>query len=363
MLYYLAIKYIDHFTILNVFTYITFRGLCAALTSLIIMFSTMNYFINLFKEIQNGGQPIREDGPASHLVTKKGTPTMGGLVMLLSVFASVFLWGDLTNQYLWLVLFVTFSFGALGFIDDFLKVTKKNTKGVRGKHKLIIQSVVSLIAYVWLQKLMPDNLATKLAFPMLKQFVIDIGYFYIPFIIVVTVGASNAVNLTDGLDGLAIVPVMIAALCFGIIAYVVGHSVFSDYLKLHHVPNCGEIAVFCASLVGAGLGFLWYNAPPAKIFMGDTGSLACGGSLGIISVITKHEIVLSIIGGLFVIEAASVIMQVYYYKLTKGKRIFLMAPLHHHFEKKGWSESTVVIRFWIISIIFAIIGMSTLKIR
>jgi len=318
--------------------------------------------IRWLKNKQNEGQPIRLDGPEGHLLTKKGTPTMGGVMMLLSVGISTLLWADITNQYVWVVLFVTFGYGALGFIDDYLKVTKKNTAGVRGKLKIVVQVLIALIASCWIQYLSIPAFESHLAFPFFKNLLLNLGIFYIPFAIIVMVGASNAVNLTDGLDGLAIVPIMIAAACFGLIAYLVGHVKFADYLQIHAVSGAGEIAVFCASMIGAGLGFLWFNAPPAKVFMGDTGSLAFGGSLGVISVIVKHEIVLAIIGGLFVMEAVSVIIQVYYFKLT-GKRFFGMAPIHHHFEKKGWSEPTIVIRFWILAVIFALIGLSTLKLR
>jgi phospho-N-acetylmuramoyl-pentapeptide-transferase len=283
--------------------------------------------------------------------------------MLLSIGISTLLWADLSNQYIWITLFVTFGFGALGFADDYLKVTKKNTKGVAGKKKLLVQFALCLIAALWIQHLSPVNYSHHLAFPFFKNLLLNLGILYIPFIMIVVVGASNAVNLTDGLDGLAIVPIMIAAGCFALICYIVGHSSFSGYLQIHHIPGAGELSVLLFSIIGAGLGFLWFNAPPAKIFMGDVGSLSLGGTLGSVAVITKHEIVLSIIGGLFVMEALSVIIQVYYFKLTGGKRFFGMAPVHHHFEKKGWSESTVVIRFWIIAVIFALVGLSTLKLR
>jgi len=362
MLYNLLIPLVEEFGFLNVFRYITFRSGGAIFTSLLISFAFGPAIIRWLKDKQNEGQPIREDGPQSHLLTKKGTPTMGGVMMLLSVGVSTLLWADLTNQYIWIVLFVTFGYGALGFVDDYLKVTKRNTQGVRGKLKIAAQVSIALVATIWIQYLSIPEQSSHLAFPFFKNLLLDLGIFYIPFVVIVMVGASNAVNLTDGLDGLAIVPIMIAAACFGLIAYLVGHVKFADYLQIHAVSGTGEIAVFCASLIGAGLGFLWFNAPPAKVFMGDTGSLAFGGSLGVVSVIVKHEIVLAIIGGLFVMEAVSVIIQVYYFKLT-GKRFFGMAPIHHHFEKKGWSEPTIVIRFWIIAVIFALIGLSTLKLR
>lgn len=362
MLYYITTDLFKDFHYFNIFKYITFRGFAASITSMLIMFCFMGPFINYIKKVMNGGQPIRDDGPETHF-KKRGTPTMGGLMMIISIFTSVALWGDLSNEPLLLTMFVTFSYALLGFIDDYRKVTKQNTKGVSGKTKLLFQFIVALIAYFWLMRIMPSSLENKLALPIFKEVLIDLGLLYFPFIAVVTIGASNAVNLTDGLDGLAIVPIMIAAFCFSVIAYIVGNSVFSEYLKINHVAGVGEVSLFLASVIGAGLGFLWYNCSPAKIFMGDTGSLSLGGCLGIVSVITKHELVLAIIGGLFVIEALSVILQVYYYKISGGKRIFLMAPIHHHFEKKGWPETVVVARFWIISVVFAIIGMSLLKIR
>ena len=363
MLYHLSLSFIDQFHFLNIFKYISFRSICCGFTAFLIVFFSMDNFIAWCKKMQSGGQPIRLDGPESHLLTKKGTPTMGGVMILFAMTLSVLLWCDLSNQFLWLSLFVTLSYGFLGFMDDYLKVKHKNSKGVRGKHKLVFQTIISIIAYYWLKNITPHHLFGTLAFPILKNALIDITPVYIIFITLVMVGASNAVNLTDGLDGLVIVPVVISALCFGVIAYLVGNVIFADYLKLHYIPKSGEVALLMAAIIGAGLGFLWFNAPPAKIFMGDSGSLSLGGALGISSVITKHEIVLSIVGGLFVIEAISVILQVYYFKFTGGKRLFLMAPLHHHFEKKGWSESSIVIRFWIISVIFGLIGMSTLKIR
>lgn len=361
MLYFLLSPFTSEYT--NLFRYITFRAGGAVLTAMLIGFIFGPRMIAWLKSRQHGGQPIREDGPQGHLLTKKGTPTMGGLMMLLSIGISTLLWADLSNQYIWITLFVTFGFGALGFADDYLKVTKKNTKGVAGKKKLLVQFALCLIAALWIQHLSPADYSTHLAFPFFKNLLIDLGILYIPFVMIVIVGASNSVNLTDGLDGLAIVPIMIAAGCFAFICYLVGHFAFSGYLQIHYIPGAGEISVLLFSIIGAGLGFLWFNTPPAKIFMGDVGSLALGGTLGTAAVITKHEIVLSIIGGLFVIEALSVIIQVYYFKLTGGKRFFLMAPIHHHFEKKGWSEPTVVIRFWIIAVIFALIGLSTLKLR
>ncbi len=287
---------------------------------------------------------------------------MGGLMMLLSVGVSTLLWSDLSNHYVWIVLLVTFGFGAIGFADDYLKVSKKNTKGLSGRLKLLGQFSISVAAAYWISRVAPDAVSTHVALPFVKDFLLNLGWFYIAFAVVVLVGASNAVNLTDGLDGLAIVPIMIAAGCFALIAYLIGNAIYAEYLQITRIPGAGELAVFCAALIGAGLGFLWFNAPPAMVFMGDTGSLAFGGSLGAISVITKHELVLAIIGGLFVMEAVSVMVQVASFKMT-GKRVFRMAPIHHHFEKKGWAEPTVVIRFWIIAVILALIGLSTLKLR
>lgn len=362
MLYQWLLPMAVDYPILNVFRYITFRSGGALVTAMLICFVFGPAIIQWLKSKQHGGQPIREDGPQGHLLTKKGTPTMGGVMMLLGVGVSTLLWSDLSNQYVWVALFVTFGYGLIGFMDDYLKVIKKNTKGLAGKLKIIGQVGIGVVAVLLIQKLALPEHTSSLALPFFKNLLLDLGWFYIAFAVVVLVGASNAVNLTDGLDGLAIAPIMIAAGCFALISYLVGHVEFANYLQIHHVAGTGELTVFCATMIGAGLGFLWFNAPPAKVFMGDTGSLAFGGSLGAVSVITKHEIVLAIVGGLFVMEAISVIIQVYYFKLT-GKRFFGMAPIHHHFEKKGWSESTIVIRFWIIAIIFALIGLSTLKLR
>ena len=362
MLYHLLYPLADEFQIFNLFRYLTFRSGGAVLTALLISFIVGPRLIRWLRVKQQGGQPIREDGPESHLLTKKGTPTMGGLMMLFAVSVATLLWADLANLYVWVVLFVTLGFGAIGFMDDYLKVSKKNVKGLAGKKKLLAQCVIAVIAVVMIQQEAPPEVAQHLAIPYLKNVLIDLGLLYLPFAILVLIGASNAVNLTDGLDGLAIVPIMIAAGCFALISYLVGNAVFASYLQVVPVPGAGELAVFCAAMIGAGLGFLWYNAPPAMVFMGDTGSLAFGGSLGAISVITKNELVLAIIGGLFVLEAVSVMMQVVSFKLT-GKRIFRMAPIHHHFEKLGWKEPTIVIRFWIIAVILALIGLSTLKLR
>jgi phospho-N-acetylmuramoyl-pentapeptide-transferase len=362
MLYNMFRPLADQFILFNLFRYITFRAGAACLTALIVSFLLGPYVIRRLKSLQRNGQPIRLDGPARHLIEKKGTPTMGGLLILGALTISTLLWVDLRNGYVWAVLFVTLGYGALGFCDDYLKVTKRNVRGVPGRTKLLVQAVVGLVAAVWITTLARGPLGTALTIPVFKEVAIQLGFLFPVFGMLVMVGASNAVNLTDGLDGLAIVPVMIAAGVFALIAYLVGNRIFADYLQLNPVAGAGELAVFCAALVGAGLGFLWFNAPPAAVFMGDIGSLAIGGALGAVSVATKHEIVLMIVGGLFVVETVSVIIQVFWYKRT-GQRVFLMAPLHHHFEKKGWAEPTIVIRFWIISMILAMVGLATLKIR
>ena len=362
MLYLLLSPLAEEYQIFNLFRYLTFRSGGAVLTSLLIGFIAGPKIIRWLKKKQTHGQPIREDGPQSHLLTKKGTPTMGGVMILLGVGVSTLLWADLGNPYVWIVLMVTLGYGLIGFMDDYLKVSKKNTKGLSGKLKLIGQLGIAGVAGWWILQVAPEQSATHLSVPFFKNVFPDLAFLYLPFIMLVMVGASNAVNLTDGLDGLAIVPIMIAGACYGLIAYLVGNAVFSEYLQIHFVPGAGELTVFCAALIGAGLGFLWFNAPPAMVFMGDTGSLAFGGAIGVIAAITKHEIVLVIIGGLFVLEAVSVIVQVASFKLT-GKRVFKMAPIHHHFEKLGWQEPTIVIRFWIISVILALVGLSTLKLR
>lgn len=346
----------------NLFKYITFRSGGAILTALLISFVLGPRLIRWLRKVQNGGQPIRDDGPESHLVSKKGTPTMGGIMMLIAVTISTILWADITNMYVWIALFVTLGYGLIGFADDFLKVSKRNTKGLSGKKKLLAQGAIALIAALWVQSIAADSINSHLAIPFFKSVLLDLGILYVPFVMLVMIGASNAVNLTDGLDGLAIVPIMIAASCFALIVYLTGNAMFANYLQILPVPGSGELMVFAAAMVGAGLGFLWYNAPPAMVFMGDTGSLAFGGALGALAVIAKHEIVLAIIGGLFVAEAVSVMIQVISYKTT-GKRVFKMAPIHHHFEKMGWKEPTIVIRFWIISVILALVGLATLKLR
>jgi phospho-N-acetylmuramoyl-pentapeptide-transferase len=362
VLYHLARSFADQFILANLFRYLTFRSGAACLTALFLSFALGPVVIRWLKSVQRGGQPIREDGPARHLIEKKGTPTMGGVLILLSLGISTLLWADLRNQYVWAVLLLTLGYGAVGFVDDYLKLSRRNTKGVSARGKLVAQLVMGLACAIWLALLTRGPLATGLTVPVFKEVLIPFGFAFPLVGTVVMLGASNAVNLTDGLDGLAIVPTIIAAGVFALIAYLVGNRVFADYLQLHPVAGVGELGVFLAALVGAGLGFLWFNAPPAAVFMGDTGSLALGGALGAVAVATKHEIVLAIVGGLFVLETVSVIIQVFWYKRT-GRRVFLMAPLHHHYEKKGWSEPTIVIRFWIVSMILALVGLATLKIR
>lgn len=342
----------------NLFNYLTFRTGGAVLTSMLICFLAGPKIIKWLKSKQKKGQPIREDGPQSHIVEKAGTPTMGGFMILLGLCVSTLIWSDLRNPYVWAVLFVTLSFGAIGFVDDYLKVTRASSAGVPGRLKFVIELAIGLSVSWWLAGLVEPTLAL----PFFKNLLINLGLFYLPFACLVIVWAGNAVNLTDGLDGLAIVPVMIAASAFGLIAYLVGNTVYTEYLGIAYVAGAGELAVLCGAIIGAGLGFLWFNAPPAMVFMGDTGSLALGGAIGTIAVITKHEIVLGIIGGLFWLETISVIVQVLSFKLT-GKRVFRMAPLHHHYEQKGWAEPTIVIRFWIIAVVLALVGLATLKLR
>ena len=353
----------QNFEPFNLFRYLTFRSGGAVVTALFISFALGSPTIAWLKRKQREGQPIRSDGPESHLVTKKGTPTMGGVLILLALSVSTLLWADLSNGYVWVALFVTVGFGAVGFMDDYQKLTRRSSRGVPGRTKLLAEIGISAAGAIAVVLLTRGTLATSLAVPFFKSALFNIHwYFFIPLAVFVMTGASNAVNLTDGLDGLAIVPSMIAAGCFALIAYLVGNIVFANYLQINHVPGTGELTVFCAAMVGSALGFLWFNAPPAMVFMGDTGALAIGGALGVVAVITKHEIVLAIIGGLFVLETVSVIVQVASFKLT-GRRVFRMAPLHHHFEKKGWQEPTIVIRFWIIASILAIAGLSSLKLR
>lgn len=360
MLYWLTLLS-DGGDVFNLFRYITLRAGGAFLTALVFGFVFGRPLIAVLRKRQGKGQPIRSDGPEGHLA-KAGTPTMGGLLIVGALVTATLLWARLDNPFVWLVLFVTISFALIGFADDYAKVSKQNAKGVPGKLRLAVGIVIAIIAAVWAGYLHPAELQGQLAVPVFKNVLLNLGWFYIPFAICVIVGAANAVNLTDGLDGLAIMPVMIAATTLGVIAYAVGRVDFTEYLDVHYVPGTGEILIFTAALFGGGLGFLWYNAPPAAVFMGDTGSLALGGALGAIAVATKHELVLAVVGGLFVVEALSVIIQVLYFKRT-GRRVFLMAPIHHHYEKKGWAESTIVIRFWIISLILAMVGLATLKVR
>ena len=360
MLYWLTLLS-DGGDVFNLFRYITFRAGGAFLTALIFGFIFGRPLIAVLRRTQGKGQPIRDDGPEGHFV-KAGTPTMGGLLIVGALLTSTLLWARLDNPYVWIVMGVTWGFGLIGFADDYAKVTKANTKGVSGKIRMGLGLVIALLAAVAAAYAHPPELSGQLAMPVFKEVLLDLGLFYVPFSVLVIVGSANAVNLTDGLDGLAIMPVMIAASTLGVIAYAVGRVDFTSYLDVHYVPGTGEILIFVAGLIGGGLGFLWYNAPPAAVFMGDTGSLALGGAIGAIGVATKHEIVLGIVGGLFVVEALSVIIQVLYFKRT-GKRVFLMAPIHHHYEKKGWAEPTIVIRFWIISLILAMIGLATLKVR
>ncbi len=351
-----------YFSPLNVFRYITFRTGGATATALLFVFWFGPSIISLLRLKQGKGQPICEDGPQSHLLTKRGTPTMGGLMILAGVLVSTLLWANLENRYVWVVLFVTIGFGAIGFYDDYLKVTKQSHKGFSGRSRLAIEALIAGVACIAIAYIATPALSNKLALPFSKDLLFDLGWFFVVFGGFVIVGAGNAVNITDGLDGLAIVPVMIAAGTFGFIAYLSGNAIFASYLQIHFVPGSGELAVLCGALIGAGLGFLWFNAPPAQIFMGDTGSLALGGMLGAIAVAAKHEFVLAIVGGLFVLEILSVIIQVGSFKLT-GKRVFKMAPIHHHFEQLGWTEPQVVIRFWIVSVVLALVGLATLKLR
>jgi phospho-N-acetylmuramoyl-pentapeptide-transferase len=345
----------------NLFRYITFRAGAAFITALLFGFLFGKPLINLLRRKQKKGQPIRDDGPQSHL-SKAGTPTMGGLLILSALLVSTLLWARLDGPYIWILLLVTYGYGLNGIAEDYAKMTPQTSRGVSSRVRMLLGLVIAAVAAAASAHVHPAGLSGQLAVPVFKTLLIDMGLLFVPFAMIVIVGAANAVNLTDGLDGLAIMPVMIAAATFGIIAYFVGNTNFAEYLGLHYVPGTGEILVFTAALIGGGLGFLWYNAPPAAVFMGDTGSLALGGALGAIAVATKHEIVLAIVGGLFVVEALSVIIQVAYFKRT-GKRVFLMAPIHHHFEKKGWAEPQIVIRFWIISLILALIGLATLKVR
>ncbi len=353
----------DQFGFLNVFRYITFRTGGATMTALLFVFLFGPALIKNLRVRQGKGQPIRDDGPERHIIEKQGTPTMGGLMILAAIFVSTILWGNLRNQYVWTVLFVTLSYGMIGFYDDFLKVARRTSSGFSGRVRLLLEILVAMVACLVFVSLGKEPFSTSLAIPFFKDALLYLGpVIFICFGALVIAGAGNAVNLTDGLDGLAIVPVMIASATFGVIAYLVGHFTFADYLQIHYVAGTSELLVLCGAIVGSGLGFLWFNAPPAMIFMGDTGSLALGGALGAIAVAVKHELVLAIVGGLFVLEAISVIVQVASFKLT-GKRVFRMAPLHHHYEQQGWAEPTIVVRFWIIAVVLALIGLSTLKLR
>tara|TARA_B100000123_G_scaffold203630_1_gene153435 strand:+ start:716 stop:1801 length:1086 start_codon:yes stop_codon:yes gene_type:complete len=361
MLYLFILDLIESYSFLNVFKYLTVRTGLAVFTSLFVVFLIGNPFIEYFstKQILD---PIREEGPNEHIVKKIGTPTMGGLLILIGLFSGVLLWGDLTSLYIWFLIYIVGSYGLLGALDDYKKVKFKNSSGLSFKFKLTAQIIITLIGVLALTYFSENQDLKNLYFPFFKNVIINLGWFFIPFSIFIIVGSSNAVNLTDGLDGLATVPVILVAGCFAFISYVTGNIVFSEYLQIPYIKGVGEVSVFLGAIIGSCLGFLWFNAPPAKIFMGDTGSLSLGGSLGAVGIITKHEIVLAITGGLFVLEAISVIVQVISFKVT-GKRIFKMAPIHHHYEKKGWPESTVVIRFWIVAIILAMIGLATLKFR
>jgi phospho-N-acetylmuramoyl-pentapeptide-transferase len=361
-MFYWLTEFADKISVLNVFRYITFRTGGALMTALVLVFLFGPTIINSLRLMQGKGQPIREDGPASHLVTKRGTPTMGGLMILFGLIVSTLLWANLSNRYVWIVLGVTLGFGMVGFYDDYLKVTRQSHGGFSGKLRLAIEAFIAALACFAIAQIGRAPFATSLTIPFFKEIVLHLGWFFIAFGAFIIVGAGNAVNLTDGLDGLAIGPVMIAALSFAMISYLAGNTVMAEYLQIHYVAGAGELAVLCGAVLGAGIGFLWFNAPPASIFMGDTGSLALGGLLGAVAVAIKHEMVLAIIGGLFVLEAVSVIVQVLSFKLT-GKRVVKMAPIHHHFEAMGWTEAQVVIRFWIISVVLALAGLSTLKLR
>ena len=358
----LAEEYLNLYSFLNLFNFITFRTGAAILTSLFFSLIFGEMIINSLSKFQPIGQPIRIDGPENHIIQKSGTPTMGGILIILSIITSLFLWSDLSNKYVWIGIFTLISFGTIGIIDDYKKIKFNSSQGLRGRTRIFFQIIICFIIIFFIINNLNEKIGTTIAFPFFKNFVIDFGIFYFFIGIFIILGSANSVNLTDGLDGLAIVPVMIVAMSFAFIAYVSGNIFFAEYLLISYIPGSGELSVFCGALIGSALGFLWFNAPPAKVFMGDTGSLALGSSLGSIAIMVKHEIVLAIIGGLFVLETLSVIIQVISFKFT-GKRVFMMAPLHHHFEKKGWAESTIVIRFWIITIVLALIGLATLKIR
>ena len=362
MFHYFFIPLVGDFSFFNLFNYITFRAGGALFTAFLVSILFGPKLIKTLKKIQKKGQPIRKDGPKSHLLNKVGTPTMGGMLILISIFISIILWSDISSKLVWLVFSITIFFGLLGAYDDYKKLRSNSPEGVNSLVRLIIEFLVAFIFIFYLNKIINPNIVNIVFIPFTKGLYVDLGFFYYLFASFVIVGCANSVNLTDGLDGLAIGPIMISALSFAFFAYFAGNQIYSDYLKIPYVSDTGELVIICASLIGAGLGFLWFNAPPAMVFMGDTGSLSMGGTIGAIAVATKHELILTIIGGIFVLEALSVFAQVISFKLT-GKRIFKMAPIHHHFEQKGWSESTIVIRFWIIAIILALIGLASLKLR
>lgn len=358
----IAQYYVEQYSFLNLFNFITFRVGASILTALFFSLIFGQYLINKISKIQPIGQPIRNDGPETHIIQKAGTPTMGGLLIILSVVISLILWSDLQNTFVWIGFLALIFFGFIGFVDDYNKIRSNSSNGLTARTRIILQIFFALMISILVINNLDDHINTTISFPFFKNLIVNFGYFYLIISLFIIVGSANAVNLTDGLDGLAIVPVMIVAMTFAFIAYVSGNIVFSDYLLINYIPGTGELSVLCGALIGAALGFLWFNAPPAKVFMGDTGSLALGATIGSIAIMVKHEIVLAIAGGLFVLETLSVIIQVISYKLT-GKRVFMMAPLHHHFEKKGWAESTIVIRFWIITIVLALLSLATLKIR
>jgi phospho-N-acetylmuramoyl-pentapeptide-transferase len=363
MLYYLSLlTHTDQLAFFRLFKYLTFRSGAAVVTAILIAFLINPMLIRWLKVKQGKGQPIRTDGPQRHILEKAGTPTMGGLLILIPWVGSTLLWASLSNRYVWIALMVTTTYGILGFLDDYYKVTKRTTDGMSGRSRLLVEFGVAAVATWLVMQSQTPALSGVLAIPFVKTALVPMGLFFIVIGVFVIAGAANAVNFTDGLDGLAIVPVMIAAATFTLIVYLVGNEKFSAYLQIPYVEYSGELAVFLAALVGAGLGFLWYNAPPAAIFMGDTGSLPLGGALGVVAVAVKHEIVLGLVGGLFVLETVSVVVQVVSFKLT-GKRVFKMAPIHHHYEQLGWTEPTIVIRFWIVAVVLALLGLATLKLR
>ena len=362
MFHYFFTPLVEDFSFLNLFNYITFRAGGALFTAFLISIFFGPKLIRTLKKIQKKGQPIRKDGPKSHLLNKVGTPTMGGMLILISIFISIILWSDISSKLVWLVFSITIFFGLLGAYDDYKKLRSNSPEGVNSLVRLLIEFLIAFIFIFYLNKIINANIVNIVFIPFTKGLYVDLGFFYYLFASFVIVGCANSVNLTDGLDGLAIGPIMISALSFAFFAYFAGNQIYSDYLKIPYVSDTGELVIICAALIGAGLGFLWFNAPPAMVFMGDTGSLSMGGTIGAIAVATKHELILTIVGGIFVLEALSVFAQVISFKFT-GKRIFKMAPIHHHFEQKGWSESTIVIRFWIIAIILALIGLASLKLR